>query len=368
MTGNSIHNHAARIAAFIALLCCSLVTKAQIKEIITDWPHNVIIDYTQKGLHKAEEIIDEKLDKKDSLYVVPNIYNMTVMTQYSYNYEYYRFTSRDNSQSISLRPENGNKMGLYIGWKWLYLGWSFDMTKNNAKEDINLSFYTAKLGIDLLYRRRDRGFKLYETEGFTNDYGQKIRDYRRAFDGFSTMQKGINVYYIFNNKRFSYPAAYSQTTNQRISAGSFILGLTYNEQTFRFNYQNIDPKLLARLNSELKFEKVKYKDFCINFGYSYNWVFARNLLANISLTPGVGYKNSSLKINDSKEFISNINIDFITRAAVVYNNSRYYIGASFVSHTYSYRKSKLSVINGYGTINVYTGINFWRKKPKDQKR
>ena len=129
----------------------------------------------------------------------------------------------------------------------------------------------------------------------------------------------------------------------------------------------MDPMLQNSLKDELKFDKVKYKDFSINFGYSYNWVFAKNCLANLSLTPGVGYKNSSLKINDSKEFISNINFDLITRAAVVYNNSKYYIGASFVSHTYSYRKSKLSVVNGFGTINVYAGFNFWKKKPKTKK-
>ena len=390
MSMKSKHYFIARIATFCILLCIALVATAQENKTNTNWPHSRIIDYThdklQKAegiisdkltqaegaindkLSKAEELINEKLDTKDSLYVTPNIYNMTIMTQYSYTYEYYRFSSSDNSQRISLRPENGNKMGLYIGWKWLFLGWSIDMTKNSAKKDLNLSFYTSKLGIDLLYRKRNEGFRITDAKGFVNDYGQKIEHYKHAFDGFSTKQKGVNIYYIFNNKKFSYPAAYSQTTNQRISAGSFILGITYSEQTFRFNYNKMDPQLLENLKYELKFDKVKYKDFCINFGYSYNWVFAKNCLANISMTPGVGYKNSSLKINDSKELLSNINFDLITRAGIVYNNSRYYIGASFISHTYSYRKSKLSVVNGFGSVNVYTGLNFWKKKPKNQKR
>ena len=366
------------IALFIMFVGC-VVAKAQSYDIKNLLRYDKVIDYTQLHLHKAEEVISDKLhkaedliyetlDKRDSLYVSPNIYDMTVMTQYSYGYEYYKFTSRDDSQSLSLKPENNNKVGLYVGWKWLFLGWSFDMTRNRAKKDISLSFYTAKVGFDLLYRKREEGFKISETKGFVDDSGESIKGYDPYFSGFSTKQKGFNVYYIFNNKRFSYPAAYSQTTNQRISAGSFILGLTYNEQTFRFNYSKIDPKLQLYVNDNLKFDKVKYKDLSVNFGYSYNWVFTKNCLANISLTPCVGYKNSSLKINDSKEFISNINFDFISRAAIVYNNSRFYIGASFISHTYSYRKSKLSVVNGYGTINVYTGVNFWKKKPKNQKR
>ncbi len=368
------HSHILqRAAALLIVLATAVAIKAQENITSKEWPHYKIIEYTHEKLHKAEEmisgqlnkaeeIISETLDKRDSVYVTPNIYNMTVMTQYSYAYEYYRFTSRDNSQSLSLKPENNNKIGLYVGWKWIFLGWSFDMTRNSAKKDISLSFYTAKVGIDLLYRRRDEGFKISKTRGIVNEEGGKITDYNPLSNGFSSKQKGINIYYIFNNKRFSYPAAYSQTTNQRISAGSFILGLTYNEQVFKFNYSKMDPALLVGLNDELKFNKVKYKDFSINLGYSYNWVFTKNYLANISLTPCIGYKNSSLKINDSKEFISNINFDFISRAAIVYNNSKYYIGAAFISHTYSYRKSKLSVINGFGTISVYAGFNFWKKK------
>lgn len=323
--------------------------------------YNAIAEYTHDKLHKAEELISTRLDEKDSIYVQPNLYNMTVMTQYSYNYEYYRFTADDESQRISFRPDNGNKIGLYVGWRWLFFGWSFDLTRNDAKKDLNFSFYTSKVGIDLFYRRRDKGFNIYKMSGF-NSNGSPIKNYDRDFDGFSTQQKGINLYYIFNNKRFSYPAAYSQTTNQRISAGSFILGISYNKQSFSFDSNKFNEQYQTATLPELCFDKVEYKDFSINFGYSYNWVFAKNCLANISMTPGIGYKNSSLQLKSGKELLSSINFDVVTRAAVVYNNRRFYIGASLVSHTYSYRKSNLSVVNGFGTINVYTGFNFWRNK------
>ncbi len=367
MSKHTAHSTPLRVAITIAALLIIATTQAQNK-LIDELSHNVIVDYTQDKLHKAEELINTKLDEKDSLYVTPNLYNMTIMTQYSYNYEYYRFTADDESQSISFRPDNGNKIGLYAGWRWIFLGWSFDLTKNDAKKDINLSFYTSRLGIDLFYRRRDKGFKISSIDGF-NDNGVPIDNYNNSLTGFSTKQKGFNIYYIFNHKRFSYPAAYSQTTNQRISAGSFILGISYNTQVFAFNHSKLDEKLQAAILPQLKFNEVQYKDYSINFGYSYNWVFAKNCLANISLTPGIGYKNSSLQLKSGKEFLSSINFDLLTRAAVVYNNRRFYIGASFVSHTYSYRKSSLSVVNGFGTINIYAGFNFWRnKKVKEETR
>lgn len=349
-----------RATTMLAILLLFTAVNAQNK-LTGDWQHNPIVDYTQDKLHKAEELISTKLDAKDSLYVTPNLYNITIMTQYSYNYEYYRFTADDEKQSLSFRPENGNKIGLYAGWRWLFLGWSFDLTKNDAKQDINLSFYTSKISIDLFYRRRDKGFKITNIDGFSHN-GEPINSYDKNLIGFSSMQKGFNIYYIFNNKRFSYPAAYSQTTNQRVSAGSFLLGISYNTQKFSFDDSKLDEKLQAGILPELKFNEVRYRDYSISFGYSYNWVFAKNLLANISLTPGIGYKNSSLQLKSGKEFLSSINFDLVTRAALVYNNRKFFVGASLISHTYSYRKSNLSVVNGFGTINLYAGLYFWRNK------
>lgn len=351
------HNTATRTAAAIAALLLVNIATAQNRPI-----GDAIIDYTHDKLHKAKELIDTKLDDKNDLYIAPNLYNMTVMTQYSYNYEYYRFSATDDhSQSISFRPDSGNKIGLYAGWRWIFLGWSIDLTKNDAKQDINLSFYTSRVGIDLFYRRRDKGFKIDDIDG-TDNNGKPLSNYRADFEGFSTRQQGFNLYYIFNHRRFSYPAAYSQTTTQRTSAGSFLLGISYNTQTFTFNHANLDNDLQAGIRPELKFNEVHYKDYSINFGYSYNWVFAKNLLANISFTPAIGYKNSSLQLKSGKEFLSSINFDLITRAAIVYNNRKYFAGASLVSHTYSYRKSSLSVVNGFASLNVYLGFYFWRNK------
>ena len=54
------------------------------------------------------------------------------------------------------------------------------------------------------------------------------KDYSRTdFTGFQSNIKGLNAYWIFNHKHFSYPAAYSQSTNQRKSCGSLMAGFAY---------------------------------------------------------------------------------------------------------------------------------------------
>ena len=322
---------------------------------------HAIVDNTEEIIEDTKKFIEDNLDDKDSVYVTPNLYNFTIMTQFSSDFEYYRFSSHKNEQSITFSPRSRNRLGLYLGWRWIFLGYSLDLEDGNPKTDINLSLYTAKVGFDIFYRKRDNGYRIQRLSGFKK-HGYELDEYNQDFNGLTVRQKGFNVYYIFNHRIFSYPAAYSQSTNQRISAGSFILGINYSEQSFTFDNSRLDPIIGNQLLPELKFKNVEYNDLSINFGYSYNWVFAKNCLANISLTPAVGYKNSSLRLKSSKEFLSNINVDFITRAAIVYNNSKYYAGASVVSHTYSYSKNSLSIINTFGTINLYVGFNFWRKK------
>ena len=120
----------------------------------------------------------------------------------------------------------------------------------------------------------------------------------------------------------------------------------------------------TQLNPHLRFNRIKYSDYSLGVGYGYNWVFAKNWVSNLSLLPGIGYKKSKIDDNDFKDahWIEDINFNLITRAAVVYNNSKYFVGASFVMHTYDYRKPSLSVTNSFGTLRIYAGFNFWKRK------
>ncbi|MEO4924953.1 DUF4421 family protein, partial [Bacteroides uniformis] len=46
----------------------------------------------------------------------------------------------------------------------------------------------------------------------------------------------------------------------------------------------------------------------------------------------------------------------------VYNNSKYFVGTSFVGRTYDYYKNSFSLNNGFGTLQIYAGFNFYLKK------
>lgn len=126
------------------------------------------------------------------------------------------------------------------------------------------------------------------------------------------------------------------------------------------------PEIIQEtMNPGMKVKHIKYTNISLNAGYAYNWVFARNCLACLSFNPAVAYKTSRIEKTEEREaddWYKNFNIDFILRAGVVYNNSKYFVGTSFVGRTYDYYKNSFSLNNGFGTLQIYAGFNFYLKK------
>lgn len=305
----------------------------------------------------------------DTLYISPNRYNYALMATHFSNFEYYSVTSEfPQPQKLSFSPNPHNKIGLYFGWRWIFLGWSVDIddiyrktNRKNKGTEFDLSLYSSKLGVDIFYRRTGNNYKIHKIRGF---YDEIPSDYSEDFSGLKVDIKGLNLYYIFNNRKFSYPAAFSQSTNQRRNAGTFIAGFSISKHNLDFDYQQLPAYIQKRMNPGMKVNKIKYTNANISFGYAYNWVFARNCLACLSLTPAIAYKASDVdaETQEGKAWYSKFNLDFLLRAGVVYNNGKYFVGTSFVGKNYNYHRNNFSLDNGFGTLQVYVGFNFHLRK------
>ena len=353
------------IGLLFLLLLFPFCLHAQEEKKITD-------DIADAVRHTGREIRDKVKDFNaiDTTYISPNLYNLAFMLEHSTWYEHYRLgnNASKDPQRLNFSPSLGTKLGIYFGWRWIFLGYTFDIedlfgdNKNKPKKkEMSLNIYSSKFGVDLYYRKTGSDFKLrsFDNIGIDNPSLEN-----KHFDGLESSIKGLNAYWIFNHRKFSYPAAYSQSTNQRRSAGSFMAGFSYSQHRISFDYEKLPAAILERINPSLKFSHIKYSDYSLGFGYGYNWVFAKNWVSNLSLLPGIGYKKSKIDDNDfrNESWIKDINFDLITRAGIVYNNAKYFVGASLVRHTYDYRKPSLSVTNSFGTLRIYAGFNFWKKK------
>ena len=147
-----------------------------------------------------------------------------------------------------------------------------------------------------------------------------------------------------------------------------LAGFSYSQHNITFDHTMLPSEIQEQLRPSLTFEKVKYNDYNLSVGYGYNWVFAKNCLLNLSLLPAIAYKKARIddalpnNQNNWLGWVKDINFDLITRAGLTWNNGKYYVGASLVLHTYDYRKDNFSMTNSFGSLRVYAGFNFWKKK------
>jgi hypothetical protein len=66
--------------------------------------------------------------------------------------------------------------------------------------------------------------------------------------------------------------------------------------------------------------------------------------------------------------LGNFNIDGIGRFGVVWNNNKWYAGASAIVRAYNYHKSRFAANNIFGSLNIYAGFNFGPRKGYKKKR
>ena len=155
-----------------------------------------------------------------------------------------------------------------------------------------------------------------------------------------------------------------------------MLGVGYTRHSLEVDWERLGNLMEQRLgdsyykqaiDSSLQFSKVKYTDYSLSVGYGYNWVFAYNWLCNATLMGSLSYKHSTSDVQQaSKNFFrdfdfKNISLDGVLRLGVVWNNTRWYSGASAIFHAYNYRKDQFKTNNIFGSVNIYFGYNFGKR-------
>ena len=121
-----------------------------------------------------------EFDRLNDEYIEPQHYEFTVMGQITRTYESFILSS--NGQQIKLSPDGLTKIGPYFGWRWFFLGYTFDIknigfSQSGLRKEFDLSIYSSQVGVDIFYRRTG------------NDY--KIRDVRLGYGMNGDLFEGV---------------------------------------------------------------------------------------------------------------------------------------------------------------------------------
>ena len=361
-----------------------------LEQIITD-SLGGNLEFEDLTKHKKKRLLRKFLGDQftewnniDTAYITPQLYDFTVMLQTTTSFENFTIKSTgENKQTLKFSPRPGFRLGGYVGWKWIFWGYNVDLNgligsekpDNKKKLSFDFSFYTSKVGLDLYYRRTGNDFECTNLNHIFSKDNPRPEGLSKSFSALDIQTRGFNLYYIFNHRHFSYPAAFAQSTMQRRSAATFKLGFSFTHHKATMNESKISDLLLPHLEKSILFNTVKYNDYAINFGYAYNWVFAKNWLFSISLSPGLAYNvtfydadkiaDGSNKEQDSqfRHFsLDKLNIDFITRMGLVYNDNKHFFGMAFRFHSFDYRNRQVNMNNSFAYLHFYAGINFKKKK------
>ena len=218
----------------------------------------------------------------DTAYITRPTTKWTVVARVNVSGAKIKSEGIENGKHFNAEMKANRKSTLSVGVS--YLGFSLSAALNPAKllgkysdYELNFNSYSKRFGFDFIYQNAHNFTGWHDMEG--------IERIELPADMLSVKTLNLNAYYAFNSRRFSYPAAFSQSYIQRHSAGSFLLAASGMGQH-------------ATLNWEQEMH-IKMTNIGIGAGYGYNYVPSKGWLLHISSLPTfIVYSNTSMTFGD----------------------------------------------------------------------
>lgn len=299
----------------------------------------------QNIFQRVDSMLTRRYNKGniDTVYVTRPKTKWTVTARFNVSGVVIKTKGIENNTHFNseMKADYKSTVSLRVG----YLGFSLSMSLNPAKlmgkyhdYELNLNSYGRCFGFDFVYQNAKNFTGWFDMEGM-----ERIE---LPADMLSVKTLNVNAYYAFNNRRFSYPAAFSQSYIQRRSAGSFLLALSGQGQQ-------------GTLTGE---QELKYKmtNIGIGAGYGYNYVPAKGWLLHLSSLPTfIVYSNTSMTFGDTEVPLRYHFPEVIItgRGAVVRQMKRTFFGLSMVfNFTNIGHKDNLAIHNIKWHVRTFYGL------------
>ncbi len=230
--------------------------------------------------------------------------------------------SNREGMNLSNHLTTKNKITTSVGFSYRGIGLSlsvnpFKWSGKNANTEWNFNVYNNKYGFDLVYQNA-RDF-----DGWIEQRGVRM-----DIDGSQAQSKLliVNGYYAFNNRRYSYPAAFSQSYRQLRSQGSWLLAASLMVGNVRVHED-------ADIGNP--YFRVSMGKLAFGGGYGYNWVITPKWMVHASALPTLVVGSfGHLTVNDERERVPYAFPEFIMteRVAAIYElTQNHFFALNFVA-------------------------------------
>lgn len=301
---------------------------------------------------------DNTFNSYDSAYVVGTGKRMKLTLK---NDNWMDFYDLKLPKSISVGMSSDMSSNLSASLSYMALSFSYAMNldylfagKPVAHRRYDLSFTCSLIAFDAYYSKNTGNTNLTYLGDTYRNYN--IFKSEHKFSGLTLESAGIDAYYFFNNKKYSQAAAYSYSKYQKRSAGSFIGGLTFSRQNVKFDFNALPEDVVKELSSDQRNYHVFYRDYCVMFGYGYNWVFRKNWLFNFTIIPCLGFNQSMNNTEERRKDMFSYNTK--AKFALVYNHNNFFYSVNGRFDGHYYNTDKYRFFNSYTNLAFIAGIRF----------
>ena len=261
-------------------------------------------------------------------------------------------TVHDLSFKSHLSTKHKTTISIGAAYRGLSAAYSINPAKLKGFYDdyeLNVNYYASRFCIDASYQR---------SSSLSGDmsFGDKTIQMKEGEADLKVFN--ITGYYVFNHRRYCVSAAYNQSYIQRRSAGSWLVGLSYQGGNIKTSDERKEQ------HPDDHDVRIYVGHVGIGGGYGYNLVLGKKWLINLTLLPTfVVYNRNKLTINDESQHAGRMkfNMLFNERAAIVYNFSpRYFLGLSAVANNSLFVDDAVTVHQNKWVAHAFVGMRLWK--------
>lgn len=317
------------------------------------------IDTTKKGLESIGHYLLYR--NHDTSYIKNYSHKISVKLVTINKYNYFKVIDRINKTSIKYIPLRDVSLGLGVSYKWFAL----DMTlalglrkksdfDNTRSFDFQSSIFSSKQFITFTIQY----YQAYQQNGLNGVDAILSEDSKRRED-IRTINMGIQYMFATNYTKFSLKAPFVQNEGQRKSAGSPIIGASFNIFVMDADSSIIPAEISADFSPDLYFTDANVLSTSVSLGYMYSFVYKKRFFLTLSFIPGINVSAGDYYTDDRQYYKPTINFKVNSRNAIGYNSIKFFTGIQIDGNTFFTRfDKKLLGEIGHGKLSLFIGYRF----------